>query len=184
MKSGFGFYMIAICCFAFGFADFTLITMHAGRLLLVPEADLSLLYAAAMAVDAIAALFFGWMFDKIGMKALMISTLVAAPFSVFVFLIDSRWALFLGIFLWGLGMGAQESIMKAAVSGIVSANNRSTAFGIFETGFGIAWFAGSWIMGILYDKDPRYMVVLSVVFMLLAVPIYLLSMKGQNKVKV
>ena len=181
MKSSFGFYMIAICCFAFGFADFTLITMHAGRLSLVPEKSLSLLYAGAMAVDAVAALFFGWLFDKKGIRALIISTICAAPFSLLVFLVDTRWALFAGILLWGIGMGAQESIMKAAVSGIVSRDNRSTAFGIFETGFGVAWFLGSWLMGVLYDRSPVYLVVFSAAAVLLAVPFYIICMKKASK---
>ncbi len=48
-----------------------------------------------------------------------------------------------GIILWGIGMGAQESIMKVAVSRIIPKSMRSTGFGIFETGFGISWFLGS-----------------------------------------
>ena len=59
-RKSFVFYMAAICLFAFGFADFTLITLHAAKTQAFPEMTLSLLYAAAMAVDAFAALFFGW----------------------------------------------------------------------------------------------------------------------------
>lgn len=59
-----------------------------------------------------------------------------------------------GIILWGIGMGAQESIMKAAVSKMIPKSMRSTGFGIFETGFGIAWFLGSWMLGALYDTKP------------------------------
>lgn len=56
-QKSFVLYMIAICLFAFGFADFTLITLHAARTEAFPASTLSLLYAAAMAVDAFAALF-------------------------------------------------------------------------------------------------------------------------------
>ena len=175
MKRPFLLYMIAICMFAFGFADFTLITMHAAKEALVPDTSLSLLYAAAMAVDAVAALFFGWLYDKKGLSALMISTLCAAPFSALIFLGNSVWSLFLGIFLWGIGMGAQESIMKAAVSSVVPKSSRSTGFGIFETGFGVAWFIGSWFMGAMYDRSPVYLVIFSTVTMVLAVPFYWLS---------
>ena len=70
-RASFVLYMIAISLFAFGFADFTLITLHAAKTHLFPEASLSLLYAAAMAVDASAALFFGWLFDKVGRKLAM-----------------------------------------------------------------------------------------------------------------
>ena len=61
VPKSFVFYMITICLFAFAFADFTLITLHAK--LARSRRDLNLLYAAAMIVDAAA---FGWLFDKIG----------------------------------------------------------------------------------------------------------------------
>lgn len=174
-------YMVAISLFAFGFADFTLITLHAAKTHLFPDASLSLLYAAAMAVDAFAALFFGWLFDKVGLKALIYSTICSAGFAFFVFLGESRWMMIVGILLWGIGMGAQESIMKAATSQIIPKHMRSTGFGIFETGFGIAWFLGSWILGILYDIAPMYLVLVSAAAQLLAILFYLLCMKQSKK---
>ena len=60
--------------------------------------------------------FFGWLFDKIGLWALMLSTLISSVFSIFVFKSDTALLILIGILIWGIGMGAQESIMKAAVS--------------------------------------------------------------------
>ena len=48
-----------------------------------------------------------------------------------------------GMILWGVGMGAQESIMRAAVAGMVPVSKRGTAYGLFNTGYGIFWFLGS-----------------------------------------
>lgn len=172
LKKSFVLYMAAICLFAFGFADFTLITLHAAKKLAFPESALSLLYAAAMAVDAFAALVFGWLYDKVGMKALILSTLCSTFFSCFVFLSGEAWMIGIGILLWGIGMGAQESVMKAAVSGIIPRSMRSTGFGIFETGFGIAWFLGSWLLGILYDLNPVFLVAVSVLSQLTAIVFY------------
>ncbi|MBR0435679.1 MAG: MFS transporter [Clostridia bacterium] len=179
-RKSFVFYMIAISLFAFGFADFTLITLHAAKTQAFPDSTLSLLYAAAMAVDAFAALFFGWLFDRIGLKALILSTLCSAFFAVFVFLTGNPVLIGVGIVLWGVGMGAQESIMKAAVSSIIPRTHRSAGFGIFETGFGVAWFLGSWLLGALYDVRPLYLVLVSVAVQLLAVPFYLLSLKADK----
>lgn len=176
-QKSFVFYMIAICLFAFGFADFTLITLHAAKMQAFQAATLSLLYAAAMAVDAVSALFFGRLFDRIGLKALMLSTLCSAVFSCFVFLTDNPVMIAVGIVLWGVGMGAQESIMKAAVSQIIPKSMRSTGFGIFETGFGIAWFLGSWLLGYLYDLQPAYLVMVSVAAQLLAIGFYAVCIK-------
>lgn len=172
LKKSFVLYMAAICLFAFGFADFTLITLHAAKTVAFPESALSLLYAAAMAVDAFAALLFGWLYDKVGMKALILSTLCSTFFSCFVFLSGEAWMIGIGILLWGIGMGAQESVMKAAVSGIIPRSMRSTGFGIFETGFGIAWFLGSWLLGILYDLNPVFLVAVSVLSQLTAIVFY------------
>ena len=180
-QKSFLLYMIAICLFAFGFADFTLITLHAAKTQAFPDASLSLLYAGAMAVDAFAALFFGALFDKIGLKALILSTLCSAFFSCFIFLSDSAVSIAVGILLWGIGMGAQESIMKAAVSRIIPRAMRSTGFGIFETGFGIAWFLGSWLLGALYDVEPLYLVIISTLSQLLAILFYVLCIRRADR---
>ena len=180
-QKSFVLYMIAICLFAFGFADFTLITLHAAKMEAFPASTLSLLYATAMAVDAFAALFFGWLFDRIGLKALMLSTLCSAFFSCFIFLTGDPVLMGVGIVLWGVGMGAQESIMKAAVSKIIPSSMRSTGFGIFETGFGIAWFLGSWLLGALYDTNPGWLVVVSVSVQILAIVFYGFCIRKQTE---
>lgn len=182
-QKSFVYYMIAICLFAFGFADFTLITLHAAKMQVFPEATLSLLYAAAMAVDAFAALFFGWLFDRIGLKTLILSTLCSAFFSCFIFLSGNPWMIGVGIILWGVGMGAQESIMKAAVSKIIPKSMRSSGFGIFETGFGIAWFLGSWLLGALYDVNPVYLVIVSVAVQILAIVFYMICIRRSEREK-
>jgi len=180
IEKPFVLFMIAICLFAFGFADFTLITLHAARTHAFPDAALALLYAGAMAVDAFAALLFGKLFDRIGLRALALATVLSAGFAAFVFLSDSPWLIGTGVVLWGVGMGAQESIMKAAVSRIVPKSMRSTGFGIFETGFGVAWFLGSWLLGYLYDLAPAALVAVSVTAQLGAIAFYTLASRGRR----
>ena len=175
LDGSFMFYTIAISCFAFGFADFTLITMHAARSGLFQTDELPLIYAGAMAVDAVAALVFGWLYDKYGLAVLMLSSLLAAPFAFFAFGVTAKWAMLFGAALWGVGMGAQESILKAAVTSIVPKQNRSSGFGISQTAFGIAWFLGSWLMGALYDASMSWMITVSVAAQLAAVPFFWLS---------
>ena len=180
-RKSFFLYIAAISLFAFGFADFTLITLHAAKAQAFPDSALSLLYAGAMAVDAFAALFFGWLFDRIGLKALILSTGASAFFSCFIFLTDRPLMIIIGIVLWGIGMGAQESIMKAAVSRIIPRTMRSTGFGIVETCFGIAWFLGSWLLGSVYDINPLYLAVLSTASQILAIGFYLACIRIMDK---
>jgi predicted MFS family arabinose efflux permease len=49
---------------------------------------------------------------------------------------------------------------------------RSTGFGLFYTGYGIAWFLGSAAMGYLYDKSIITLIVFSMLCQLLALPIF------------
>lgn len=183
MKKSFIYYIVAISLFATGFIDFTLITMHTVRLKMIPESTISLLYAGAMLIDAFSALFFGWLFDRKGLSVLIISTLLSAPFAIFIFMLNTRSMLIIGVLLWGIGMGAQESIMKAAVSKIVPKQHRSKGFGIFSTAFGIFWFFGSWLMGFLYDTSPMMMVCFSLVMQLAAIPFFELAIKQNKELK-
>lgn len=82
-----------------------------------------------------------------------------------------------GVVLWGIGMGAQESILKAAVTTMVPKSSRATGYGIFECSFGIFWFLGSWLLGVLYDVSVPIMVVVSVVAQIAAIPMYISSAK-------
>ncbi|MPN44055.1 hypothetical protein SDC9_191616 [bioreactor metagenome] len=175
MNWAFIFYLAAISLFSLGFLDFPLITMHVARHGLMPDDELPLIYAGAMFIDAVAALGFGWLFDRFGLRTLMISTLTAAPFALFVFGGSMRWELWLGVLLWGIGMGAQESVLKAAVATLVPKKNRSTGYGVFQTAFGICMFLGSWLMGILYGISLPALVAFSVITQIAAIPFFYLS---------
>lgn len=177
VKKSFIFYIVGISFFAFGFIDYSLIVMHVQAKQMLSSTALPLLYAGAMLIDAVAALFFGLLYDKIGVKALVWSTLLSAPFAIFVFLFDSVPLVIVGVLLWGIGMGAQESILKAAVTTIVPKVSRATGYGVFEFSFGVFWFLGSWILGVLYDVNIFAMVIVSVVAQLAAIPLYIATGK-------
>ena len=181
LNKNFWIYNIAISLFAFGFLDFPLITMHVSKLSIMPQTYLPLLYAVAMLVDAFAALIFGWMYDKYGMRVLMLSNLLAAGFVALIFMTHSVSGIVLGVILWGIGMGAQESILKSAVATLVPKQNRSMGFGLFETLFGVFWFIGSWVLGILYDYSIVVMVVVSVATQLLSIPL-LATISGKKRI--
>ncbi len=165
-------YILGISLFAFGFADYSLIVMHFSRQHLFTAAVLPLLYALAMLTDAASAFVFGWLYDRHARLSLVVSTLVAAPFAVFAFLGSDVASVVIGVVLWGIGMGAQESILKAAVATMVPKRSRATGYGIFECCFGAAWFLGSWLLGVLYDQSLVAMVIVSVAAQLLAAIVF------------
>jgi predicted MFS family arabinose efflux permease len=84
-------------------------------------------------------------------------------------------AALLGVIGWGIGIGAQDTLLKAVLVKIIGREKRATAFGVFDTAFGIAWFAGSATMGLLYDHSITTLVVFSVVLQLAALPVMLLA---------
>ncbi len=170
----FWLYILAISLVAAGYADFALIAFHFKKVSIISENWIPAFYAIAMCTDAISALFFGRLFDKIGIVTLVIAILLSCLFAPFVFLGNFYFAL-IGMVLWGIGMGAQESIMKAAISNMVNMNNRGFAYGIFNTAYGIFWFIGSALMGILYDISVLYIVFFSVIIQLASIPLLLLA---------
>ena len=163
-------YVAAGALIAAGFADFSLIAFHFQKSATVPQGLVPVFYAVAMATGAIASLVFGKLLDKLGTPILFVAFGISAFFAPLVFLYGIRLEL-IGMILWGMGMGAQDSCLKAVLSAVIPSEKRGTAFGIFDTGFGVAWFAGSAIMGVLYEKSIPALVIFSVALQLLALPV-------------
>ena len=122
----FWLYLLAVIFIAAGFADFPLIAYHFKKVDLMSDATIPILYSVAMAADGLAALFLGKLFDKWGMKTMIYVTIISLFFAPMVFLGGLIWSIF-GMVVWGIGMGAQESILKAAVAELIPAYKRGTA---------------------------------------------------------
>jgi MFS family permease len=165
-------YIAAVGLIGAGYADFPLIAYHFGKTAVASPNWIPLFYAVAMGVDAVAALILGRLFDRLGLPVIMAVSVLAALFAPLVFLGGFALAM-VGMVLWGIGMGAQESIIKAALAEMVPRDRRATGYGIFHTGFGLFWFLGSALMGILYDVSLRALIIFSVAIQLCSIPIFL-----------
>jgi MFS family permease len=164
-------YIAAIGLIGAGYADFPLIAYHFGKTAIASPNWIPIFFAVAMGLDAVAALILGRLFDRLGMPVIMGVSILAAFFAPLVFLGSFNLAL-LGMVLWGIGMGAQESICKAALAEMVPRHRRATGYGIFNTGFGLFWFLGSALMGILYELSLSALIAFSVIIQLLAIPLF------------
>jgi MFS family permease len=173
LPSGFWIYLAAMALMGLGFADFNLISFHllrAGD----PSAAIPLLYALAMGTAAVSGLFVGRWFDRLGLPALAFAALLSAFFAPLAFL-GNLAAAAVGVALWGIGMGIQDSLMSAPISAMVHADRRANAFGIFNAIYGVAWFVGSALMGALYGVSLGGLVLFSVAVQIAAVLVLLAS---------
>lgn len=147
----FWYYLAGVALFAAASVDFALAAYHLQRLHIVQPAGIPALYALAMTVDAVAAFGFGLLYDRIGLGALVGVTALGALSTPLLFS-DGLLTVISGVVLWGAVLGAQESILRAAVGQLAPLDRRGAAYGLFHAGFGVSWFVGSACLGLLYDR--------------------------------
>jgi MFS family permease len=170
-------YVAAGALIAAGFADFSLMAFHFRRARIVSEDVIPVFYAVAMVTSALASLAIGRLLDRVG-RPVIISAVLAAMFSPALVFFGGAATALAGVILWGIGVGAQDSALKPLLVGVIPAEKRGTAFGVFDTGFGMAWFAGSVAMGLLYEKSLTALVVFSIALQFAAVPVLLATRKA------
>jgi len=90
---------------------------------------------------------------------------------------------FFGMVIWGVSMGAQESIMRSSVAVMSTVERRGSAYGIFNTIFGVTWFTGSVIMGLLYSISIIDLVIFSVFIQLISIPFFIAMLKIRNQME-
>jgi predicted MFS family arabinose efflux permease len=163
-------YVAAGALIACGFADFSLIAFHFQRAATISQDLIPVLYAVAMATGGLTSLIVGRLLDKFGPRVIVMAFSLPTLSAALVFLGGAPLAV-IGVILWGIGLGAQDSSLKAVLTGLIRPDKRSTAFGLFDTGFGIAWFVGSAAMGLLYDRSIVTLVLFSGLSQLAALPV-------------
>ena len=133
----------------------------------MPVAAVPLVYAGAMAVEAVAALVVGSVYDRTGAKVLFVVPVLVA-FVPALALGGSVGLVLLGVGIWGFAHGVQDSTIKAAVADLVPAQRRATAYGVFAGIQGALAIAGGAGAGWLYDRSLLALVVAVVVSQLVA----------------
>ncbi|HTZ55763.1 MAG TPA: MFS transporter [Candidatus Acidoferrum sp.] len=168
----FWIYLVGAALVAAGFADFSLIAYHVQRSVPLQQTLIPIFYSVAMAASGSGSLCFGRLFDRFGVVVLLPLTILSAAFAPCVFY-GGFWATLAGVAVWGLGMGVHESIIPAAVSRMVARTRRPSAYGIFTGFYGIAWFLGSVVIGLLYARNLGAVVAFCVATHLAALPIFI-----------
>ncbi|MCW2766572.1 MAG: major facilitator superfamily 1 [Nocardioides sp.] len=145
------FYAFAWSCAAgtAGLMTFGVISFHLVAADLLGAGVVPVVYAVAMAVEAVAALTTGFAYDRWSARVLyclpvLIATIPALAFS------GRLWVVLVGIAVWGLATGIQDSTVKALVADLVPQARLATAYGVFAAFQGVAALAGGSLAGALY----------------------------------
>ena len=168
LPRAFWFYAAASALVAFGFADFTLISYHFGKAGIVGSEAIALFYAAAMLTDGAASLLFGRWFDKVGLTVVYGGILIGLAIAPLAFF-GGWWSALGATLCWGAALGIHESVMSAGVATLVPLHMRARAYGLFTAIFGTAWFAGSALLGALYDVSLLALVIIATLAQLAAI---------------
>jgi len=155
------FYAFAVSCAlgTLGLMAFGVISYHLVEAGLVATAVVPLLYAAAMATEAVAALATGFAYDRWG--APILYTLPGLIVTVPVLALSDTWSLVLaGVLIWGAVTGVQDSTVKALVADLVPQRRLATAYGVFAAFQGVAALAGGTLAGGLYTDHHNLLIAL------------------------
>ncbi len=129
---------------------------------LVPVAAVPVVYAAAMGVEAVAALAVGSVYDRTGPRVLLLVPVLVALVPALA-LGSAMVAVLGGVVAWGAAQGVQDSTVKAVVADLVDAPRRATAYGVFAGIQGLFAIVGGVTAGWLYDRSlPALVAVVAV----------------------
>ncbi|WP_343994230.1 MFS transporter, partial [Terrabacter terrae] len=141
-----------------GLVTFGILGYHLTVDHLVPVATVPVVYAGAMAVEALAALGVGLVYDRRGgavLYAVPVLVALVPPLA----LSGTVWVALVGVAVWGLAYGVQDSTVKALVAEVVEAPRRATAYGVFAGVQGAFAIVGGLVAGWLYDRSLPALVV-------------------------
>jgi MFS family permease len=165
-----------------GYSTFGVLGFHLARSGLASPAQVAVIYAAAMVVDALAALAVGALFDRVGKRVLLAIPLLAATVPPLAFS-DSLAMAVGGILIWGAVLGIQESVLRAAVADLIPSGRRGTAYGIFAAAIGGAALLGGILTGALYETSLPLLVAVVAGIQAAALVLYAVwSRRGRSEV--
>lgn len=159
-----------------GFSTFGVLSFHLVTAGVLSTAAVPVLYAAAMVVDAVAAVATGWAYDRHGAAVLVVLPVLAGVVPVLAFSGTVAVAV-VGALTWGGVLGVQESTLRATVADLVGPGRRATAYGIFGAVVGVAAAAGGALAGGLYDVSVPLLVAVTAAVQLVALGVLVATLR-------
>jgi MFS family permease len=154
-------YTFAVLLNSVGLIPYSLILFKASGILQPTQQWIvPLIYLLIQGVDAPMALIAGYAYDKFGIRVLVLPFL----FSLFPPLLTMGGAelstLIAAALVFGLVLGTQESIYRAAVSELTPISSRGTAYGIFNTAYGVGFLISGTLYGLLMELKLPFIAVI------------------------
>ncbi|MGC8998863.1 MAG: MFS transporter [Candidatus Bathyarchaeia archaeon] len=169
-------YTFAVLLNTVGLIPFELILLKATKIL-EPTNQLwivPLIYTLIQGVDAPTALFAGFAYDKFKIRVLILPFILSIVPTFFAMTNADLIMLIVAAAFFGLVLGMQESIYRAAVSGFASISLRGTAYGIFNTAYGVGMLIGGAVYGLMVELNIPYLAVIAYVLVTQASAVVLL----------
>ncbi|MFL5327652.1 MAG: MFS transporter [Gemmataceae bacterium] len=173
-------YMLAASCFGAGLMSFEFIANHLANSGFVPDYWVPIMIAIATVASIASSLILGRLFDRVGLPVIFVAIPIAACFSPLVFYGGFN-ALIVGMIFWGVGYSVQDSLLKAIIAGLLPEGRRSLAFGLFYTGYGVAWLIGSVVTGLLYEWSRPGLIAFAIGAQLASLPIFAIARRAELK---
>jgi hypothetical protein len=163
-----------------GLVTFGVISFHLAREQLVSDAMVPVVYAGAMAVEAVAALAVGVLYDRLGARVLYVLPFLVAAVPALAFAPTLGLAL-VGVAVWAAANGLQDSTVKALVADLVPVGRRATAYGMFAAVQGGAAVVGGILAGGLYERSLPLLVAVVAVTQVVALALYVATLHATDR---
>lgn len=167
LPSSFWWYIAFSLISMIGFVSFPLLSFHISQHHIVSPTWIPILYAIAMGVDAIVALYVGKHYDRSGFKVLLWIPILNLPVVLLGFL-NNLWMIGIAVVCWGALMGIQETVMKAVIADLIPTGQRGRAYAILNIILGLSMLIGSSMMGWMYEASLSILIGFVVVTQLIA----------------
>ena len=133
--------------------------------------QIPLLFILIQGIDAFSAIIFGWLYDHMGEKILVIIFILSVLPSIILFQLSSVKIIIFGAIIFGIVFGAQESIYRAAIVNISAITKRGSAYGYFNAFYGISLGIAGLLFGFAIDHllNPFFVLIIVIIMQLIAV---------------
>ena len=154
-------YTFAVLLNSAGLITYTLILYKASTILQPTQQWIvPLIYLLIQGVDAPMALIAGYAYDKFGIGVLVMPFLLSLFPPLLTMVGAELSTLIAAAIVFGLVLGTQESIYRAAVSELTLISSRGTAYGIFNTAYGVGFLISGALYGLLMELKPPFIAVI------------------------